>query len=145
MVHDGKLFACWQKGLTGYPIIDAGMRELWATGYMHNRVRMIAASFLTRWSRYLVIDLVHPWTKSTRKRAKCFGRDCPASVNVCSERAKRLPPTMTLRLHKDLLRIPSGWLGKSQPIADYRPRSSTFHGLQRRTYSLTGVWVPIGF
>lgn len=38
----------WQKGMTGYPIIDAGMRELWATGYMHNRVRMIVASFLTK-------------------------------------------------------------------------------------------------
>ncbi|KTD82207.1 cryptochrome/photolyase family protein [Legionella waltersii] len=38
----------WQQGMTGYPIIDAGMRELWATGYMHNRVRMIAASFLTK-------------------------------------------------------------------------------------------------
>jgi deoxyribodipyrimidine photo-lyase len=38
----------WQKGMTGYPIIDAGMRELWATGYMHNRVRMITASFLTK-------------------------------------------------------------------------------------------------
>lgn len=46
--NDEKLLACWQKGLTGYPIIDAGMRELWATGYMHNRVRMIAASFLTK-------------------------------------------------------------------------------------------------
>lgn len=40
--------ARWQKGLTGYPIIDAGMRELWTTGYMHNRVRMIVASFLTK-------------------------------------------------------------------------------------------------
>lgn len=38
----------WQKGITGYPLVDAGMRELWATGYMHNRVRMIAASFLTK-------------------------------------------------------------------------------------------------
>lgn len=38
----------WQKGLTGYPLVDAGMRELWATGYMHNRVRMIVASFLTK-------------------------------------------------------------------------------------------------
>ncbi|MCW8399278.1 DNA photolyase family protein [Legionella sp. PATHC038] len=46
--NDEKLLACWQKGLTGYPIIDAGMRELWATGYMHNRVRMIVASFLTK-------------------------------------------------------------------------------------------------
>lgn len=38
----------WQKGQTGYPIIDAGMRELWHTGFMHNRVRMIVASFLTK-------------------------------------------------------------------------------------------------
>ena len=38
----------WQQGTTGYPIVDAGMRELWHTGYMHNRVRMIVASFLTK-------------------------------------------------------------------------------------------------
>lgn len=38
----------WQKGLTGYPIVDAGMRQLWHTGWMHNRVRMIVASFLTK-------------------------------------------------------------------------------------------------
>jgi len=38
----------WQKGLTGYPIVDAGMRQLWNTGYMHNRVRMIVGSFLVK-------------------------------------------------------------------------------------------------
>lgn len=38
----------WQRGLTGYPLVDAGMRELWHTGFMHNRVRMIAASFLIK-------------------------------------------------------------------------------------------------
>ncbi len=38
----------WRRGQTGYPIIDAGLRELWQTGWMHNRVRMIAASFLTK-------------------------------------------------------------------------------------------------
>lgn len=43
----------WQQGKTGYPIVDAGMRELWHTGFMHNRVRMIAASFLTK---HLLID-----------------------------------------------------------------------------------------
>lgn len=43
---DTKHLAAWQRGKTGYPIVDAGMRELWATGYMHNRVRMIVASFL---------------------------------------------------------------------------------------------------
>ena len=43
----------WQRGRTGYPIVDAGMRQLWATGWMHNRVRMITASFLTK---HLLID-----------------------------------------------------------------------------------------
>ncbi len=38
----------WQKGQTGYPMVDAGMRELWQTGYMHNRVRMVTASFLVK-------------------------------------------------------------------------------------------------
>ncbi|WP_425639835.1 cryptochrome/photolyase family protein [Algoriphagus yeomjeoni] len=46
-------FAAWCKGMTGYPIVDAGMRELNATGYMHNRVRMVVASFLTK---HLLID-----------------------------------------------------------------------------------------
>jgi deoxyribodipyrimidine photo-lyase len=41
-------FAAWTRGRTGYPIVDAGMRELWRTGFMHNRVRMIAASFLVK-------------------------------------------------------------------------------------------------
>ena len=40
--------AAWQRGRTGYPLVDAGMRELWQTGWMHNRVRMVAASFLTK-------------------------------------------------------------------------------------------------
>jgi len=43
-----KGYKAWTKGRTGYPIVDAGMRELWQTGYMHNRVRMIAASFLIK-------------------------------------------------------------------------------------------------
>ena len=42
------LLHAWQKGQTGYPIVDAGMRELWHTGYMHNRIRMIVASFLVK-------------------------------------------------------------------------------------------------
>ncbi len=44
----------WQRGRTGYPIVDAGMRELWQTGWMHNRVRMIVASFLVK-------DLLIDW------------------------------------------------------------------------------------
>ncbi len=48
------LLRAWQRGKTGYPIVDAGMRELWHTGFMHNRVRMIVASFLVK-------DLAVPW------------------------------------------------------------------------------------
>ena len=48
------LFKAWCEGRTGYPIVDAGMRELWQTGFMHNRVRMICASFLTK-------HLLLPW------------------------------------------------------------------------------------
>jgi deoxyribodipyrimidine photo-lyase len=50
---DDAAFTAWTKGQTGYPVVDAGMRELWATGYMHNRARMIVASFLIK---HLLID-----------------------------------------------------------------------------------------
>ena len=46
-------FRAWTRGETGYPIVDAGMRQLWKTGWMHNRVRMVVASFLTK---HLMID-----------------------------------------------------------------------------------------
>jgi len=48
---DASLLKNWQRGTTGYPLVDAGMRELWTTGWMHNRVRMIVASFLTKQMR----------------------------------------------------------------------------------------------
>jgi deoxyribodipyrimidine photo-lyase len=51
--QDDKALRAWQRGQTGYPIVDAGMRELWHTGVMHNRVRMVAASFLVK---HLLID-----------------------------------------------------------------------------------------
>jgi deoxyribodipyrimidine photo-lyase len=51
--QDDKALQSWQRGQTGYPIVDAGMRELWRTGVMHNRVRMVAASFLVK---HLLID-----------------------------------------------------------------------------------------
>ena len=46
--NNKKCLSHWQQGMTGYPIVDAGMRELWQTGYMHNRVRMIVGSFLVK-------------------------------------------------------------------------------------------------
>jgi deoxyribodipyrimidine photo-lyase len=51
--RDAAALKAWQQGRTGYPIVDAGMRQLWRTGWMHNRVRMIAASFLIK---HLLID-----------------------------------------------------------------------------------------
>lgn len=51
---NAKYLEAWQTGHTGFPIVDAGMRELWATGWMHNRVRMIVGSFLVK-------DLLIPW------------------------------------------------------------------------------------
>ena len=51
--------AAWQKGRTGFPIVDAGMRELWHTGWMHNRVRMIVASFLVK-------HLLIPWQEGAK-------------------------------------------------------------------------------
>ena len=46
--NESPFLSSWKRGLTGYPFVDAGMRELWQTGYMHNRVRMITASFLVK-------------------------------------------------------------------------------------------------
>ena len=58
-VEDDAGFSAWTKGETGYPIVDAGMRQLWRHGYMHNRVRMIAASFLIK-------DLMIDWRRGER-------------------------------------------------------------------------------
>jgi deoxyribodipyrimidine photo-lyase len=56
---DAAFLKAWQNGRTGYPLVDAGMRELWSTGWMHNRVRMIVASFLVK-------DLLLPWVEGAR-------------------------------------------------------------------------------
>lgn len=57
--RDPKGLEAWKKGLTGYPLVDAGMRELWSTGFMHNRARMVVASFLTK-------DLLIDWREGAR-------------------------------------------------------------------------------
>ncbi len=56
---DAAALRAWHRGQTGYPIVDAGMRELWETGWMHNHVRMIVASFLTK-------HLLQPWQAGAR-------------------------------------------------------------------------------
>lgn len=56
---DPAALRAWQRGQTGYPLVDAGMRELWHTGWMHNRVRMVVASFLVK-------HLLLPWQEGAR-------------------------------------------------------------------------------
>jgi deoxyribodipyrimidine photo-lyase len=56
---DDAYLKAWQQGMTGYPVVDAGMRQLWHTGWMHNRVRMITASFLVK-------HLLQPWQEGAR-------------------------------------------------------------------------------
>ncbi|MXN64297.1 deoxyribodipyrimidine photo-lyase [Stappia sp. GBMRC 2046] len=72
---DDAAFGAWSMGRTGYPIVDAGMRELWHTGYMHNRVRMVVASFLIK---HLMID----W----RKGAAWF-RDTLVDADIANNSA----------------------------------------------------------
>lgn len=71
---DGVSFAAWCAGRTGYPIVDAGMRELLATGWMHNRARMIVASFLTK-------DLLCDWRRGERWFMNHLVDGDPASNN----------------------------------------------------------------
>jgi deoxyribodipyrimidine photo-lyase len=56
---DPEALRAWQQGQTGYPLVDAGMRQLWQTGWMHNRARLVCASFLTK-------DLLLPWQAGAR-------------------------------------------------------------------------------
>ena len=72
---DAARLKAWQKGLTGYPIVDAGMRELWSTGWMHNRVRMITGSFLVK-------DLMISW-----QRGEAWFWDCLVDADLASNAA----------------------------------------------------------
>ncbi len=67
-----KFLSAWKKGLTGYPIVDAGMRELYSTGWMHNRVRMIVGSFLVK---HLLIN----WKEGEKYFRNCLLDYSPAS------------------------------------------------------------------
>ncbi|MDO9416969.1 cryptochrome/photolyase family protein [Pararhizobium sp.] len=74
-LHNEALFSAWTKGMTGYPIVDAGMRQLWRHGYMHNRVRMIAASFMIK-------DLLIDW-----RRGEAWFRDTLVDADPASNSA----------------------------------------------------------
>ncbi len=69
---NSNFLTAWKKGLTGYPIVDAGMRELYSTGWMHNRVRMIVGSFLVK---HLLID----WREGEKYFRNCLLDYSPAN------------------------------------------------------------------
>ncbi|WP_160004479.1 deoxyribodipyrimidine photo-lyase [Rhizobium sp. 18055] len=73
--NDSAQFNAWTRGMTGYPIVDAGMRQLWQHGFMHNRVRMIAASFLIK-------DLMIDW-----RRGETWFRDTLIDADPASNAA----------------------------------------------------------
>lgn len=74
-LDDKKYLLAWKKGLTGYPIVDAGMRQLWQKGYIHNRIRMVVGSFLVK-------NLLIHWSYG----AKWFG-DCLVDADLASNSA----------------------------------------------------------
>lgn len=117
----------WQQGLTGYPIVDAGMRELWRTGYMHNRVRMVVASFLTKdlfidwrkgaawfWDTLLDADLAN--NSASWQWVAGSGADASPYYRVFNPilQGEKFDPQgeYTKRWVPELINVPSKWLHK---------------------------------
>jgi len=125
----------WQRGRTGIPIVDAGMRELWHTGWMHNRVRMIVASFLCKnlryhwihgarwfWDTLLDADLPNntlgwQWSAGT-------GADAAPYFRIFSPAAQtdKFDPqgVYIKRWLPELAAVPSAWLAEPWSNADFR-------------------------
>lgn len=74
--NDPTRLSAWQRGATGYPLIDAGMRELWQTGYMHNRLRMVVGSFLVK-------NLLQHWQQGRQWFDDCL-LDADPAINSAS-------------------------------------------------------------
>jgi deoxyribodipyrimidine photo-lyase len=73
--YNQKLFDSWKEGKTGYPLVDAGMKQLWQTGWMHNRARMVTASFLVK-------NLLIPW-----QIGAAWFWDCLVDADIASNSA----------------------------------------------------------
>jgi deoxyribodipyrimidine photo-lyase len=115
----------WQRGRTGYPLVDAGMRELWSTGWMHSRVRMVVASFLVKnlllpwqecarwfWGTLVDADLANntlgwQWTAGCGADAAPFFR----IFNLVSQGEKFDPEgSYVRRWNPELARLPAAWI-----------------------------------
>jgi len=120
--NDETLFAAWCEGRTGFPLVDAGMRELVSTGYMHNRMRMVVASFLAkdllvdwRWGeRFFATHLLDydlaannggwQWAASTG----CDAQPCFRIFNPVTQSRRFDPDGAYIRAHvPELARVPA--------------------------------------
>jgi deoxyribodipyrimidine photo-lyase len=148
--NDETVFRAWTEGRTGFPLVDAGMRELNTTGFMHNRARMVAASFLVkdlhvdwRWGeRYFARHLVDydpsvnngnwQWAASTGCDAQPYFRVFnpwtqgkrydPEAVYIKRwvPELRSLPPSVIRRLNRSTDAIPEGY---PEPVVDHRAES----------------------
>jgi len=145
--NDGAFLRAWQKGRTGYPIVDAGMRELWVTGWMHNRVRMIAASFLVKdlllswrqgaywfWDTLVDADLAQN-TMGWQWSAGCGADAAPyfRIFNPITQGEKFDPHGNYVRKWcPELAKLPDNWLHRPwEAPAEARARAGVYFG---RTY-----------
>ena len=123
--NDEQAFDAWCRGETGYPLVDAGMRQLNATGYMHNRVRMVVASFLCkhllidwRWGEAYFAQKLQDYEQSSNvgnwQWAAGCGTDAAPYFRIFNpdRQAKRFDP------HGDYIRK---WVPEFHSIASYRP------------------------
>ena len=126
-------FAAWTRGRTGYPIVDAGMRELWRTGYMHNRVRMIAASFLVKHSFRLAARRTMVLGHAVRRRPGEQSRELAVGGRVRRRRRALFPHFQSGAAGAEVR--PGGRLRPalgSRTRRDRRPRPSTRPGWRGR-------------
>ncbi|MEY4269998.1 MAG: hypothetical protein RLZZ58_1214 [Pseudomonadota bacterium] len=127
----------WQQGQTGYPIVDAGMRELWATGWMHNRVRMIAASFLIK---HLLIDWRHGerWFWDTLVDAdyasNAVNWQWTAGTGVDSNMFVRIMAPLTQSEKFDAGDYVRRWVPELAGLSDPYVHDPDAHGLRPKSY-----------
>jgi deoxyribodipyrimidine photo-lyase len=123
--EDEAAFTAWTRGQTGIPLVDAGMRELWQTGWMHNRVRMVTASFLVknllidwrageRWFRDCLVDADHANNAASWQWVAGCGADAAPYFRIFNPvlQGEKFDPrgVYVRRFVPELSRLPDRWL-----------------------------------
>lgn len=130
-------FAAWRVGRTGYPVVDAGMRQLWATGWMHNRVRMIAASFLIK---HLLVDWRHgaTWFWDTLVDASYANNSVNwqwvAGSGVDANMFVRIMAPLTQSEKFDAAAYIRQWVPELAELPDHAIHDPDAHGLRPAAY-----------